>query len=137
MFINTETQKTLGRSALGKLFPNTSLPTVGPDHKWLADKGYAVFKILSAPTVTNTEVAEEVGTELVKGVWQTKWEVRDKTLEERTSDWQRLMKNTDREMSRSLEDVIDVLTQEQKDNLAAQTMFRYDDKKALRAEKPV
>ena len=137
MYVNTETQEIIGLGALRKLFPKTAFPSTGPDIDWQNDNQYAPYVQVSAPVVTDDEVAEQIGAELVSDVWQTKWTVRAKTLDEKTIEWQRDMNATDREMNRSIEDIISVLPQAQKDNLSSFTMDRYNAKIALRATKPV
>ena len=138
MYINTTTEDIIGFGALRKLFPKIAFPSTGPDDKWLADSSeYARFVTVPAPTFTDDEVAERSGAKLVAGIWQTKWTVRAKTLEEKTSEWQNDMNATDREMPRSVEDLIAAQPQAIKDNLSSFTMDRYNAKIALRAKKPV
>ena len=138
MYINTSTKEILGLGALRKLLPKTAFPSTGPDDKWLADSGkYARFVAVPAPVITDNEVAVQSGAELIAGIWQTKWTVRAKTLEEKTAAWQSLMNATDREMPRSVEDLIAAQPQAIKDNLSSFTMDRYAAKIALRADKPV
>ena len=137
MYVNTTTQEIIGFGALRKLFPKIAFPSTGPDDKWLGDSGkYARFVTVPAPTTTDNEVAEQSGAEFVAGVWQTKWVVRAKTLEEKTSEWQNAMNATDREMPRSVEDLIAAQPQAVKDSLSSFTMDRYNAKIVLRAMKP-
>ena len=51
-------------------------------------------------------------------------------------EWLGRMEVSDQEMPRALEDIIDVMTQEQKDALATETMLKYRNKKTLRSQKP-
>ena len=137
MYVNTETQEIIGLGALRKLFPKTAFPSTGPDIDWQTANDYAPYIQASAPVITDDEVAEQSGAELVAGIWQTKWTVRAKTLDEKTIEWQRDMNATDREMNRSIEDIISVLPQAQMDSLSSFTMDRYNAKVALRATKPI
>lgn len=138
MYINTSTKEILGLGALRKLLPKTAFPSTGPDDKWLADSGkYARFVAVPAPVITDNEVAVQSGAELIAGIWQTKWTVRAKTLEEKTAAWQSLMNATDREMPRSVEDILSNMTAPDFASLSIFTRDRYEAKIALRADKPV
>lgn len=55
----------------------------------------------------------------------------DKPME----DWRTQMAATDI-LSRTLEDIIDVLTQSQRDSLAPETLGKYTNKKLIRSQKP-
>ena len=127
----------MGLGGLRAENPKVAFPTTGPDNKWLSDNGYANLVLTPAPVITSDQVLGDDGIELVADVWQTKWTVRAKTLEEKTADWQSLMNATDREMPRSVEDLIAAQPQAIKDNLSSFTMDRYAAKIALRATKPV
>lgn len=52
-------------------------------------------------------------------------------------DWMEQITRTDKKIPRFAEDLIDVLTQEQRDSLAAETLSAYQEKKELRTQKPV
>ena len=137
MYVKISTGTKIDFGDLRKLFSKTAFPNTGPDAKWLSDNGYANLVLTPAPVITSDQVLGDDGIELVADVWQTKWTVRAKTLEEKTADWQSLMNATDREMPRSVEDLIAAQPQAIKDNLSSFTMDRYAAKIALRATKPV
>ena len=136
MYVKIDTGSKVNFQELRKAFPKTAFPNTGPDLKWQSDNGYAPFVSVDAPTITDTQIAEDIGTEEVDGIWQTNWSVREKTLEEKTREWQSLMDNTDEGMPRSVEDLIAAQPQAIKDNLSSFTMDRYAAKIALRATKP-
>lgn len=76
-------------------------------------------------------------------VYMTRSEIADRKAEETassktqsTNDWKVALARSDATMPRYVEDLIDVLTDEQRDALAPTTKDAYDDKKQLRADIP-
>lgn len=56
--------------------------------------------------------------------------------EKPTKDWEIRMLDSDVKMSRIVEDIIDALTQAQRDRLSQRTLDIYNEKKTRRAERP-
>lgn len=92
-----------------------------------------------------TEVSLDTPTKLVNGkrylLTQDEIDAREAeaaaVLKERPlHEWKQQMAKTDEKMPRYLEDVIDVLTSEQKQALVQETLTRYTEKKQLRSKKP-
>ena len=92
-----------------------------------------------------TEVSLDTPTKNVGGLRYllTPEEIAEREAEELANaakkplkNWQKQIEQTDRDMPRALEDIIDVLTEEQKSKLAAQTLAKYNQKKTLRSQKP-
>lgn len=93
--------------------------------------------------VTTTEcpacnVCEGYHIELIGETYTQVWDTRDYTQEEQDTaleqDWWSRIRATDVDMPRTLEDIIDTMSEEQKSSLVPETKARYDNKKTIRQE---